>query len=67
MTPGDVVFPRGMFAVCYPQGQIHLVWIPASDFTRQSCARSAVSTSRRFIALTTTVTLVPLGSETKGD
>ena len=46
-TPGDISRWRGMFAVWAPQGQIHLVWIPASDLITHPVARRAASTRRR--------------------
>lgn len=53
-TPGDTVTCRGMFALWWPQGQVHLTWSPLVAFTEQSARFSARLTSRSFIAFATT-------------
>ena len=54
-TPGETSRWRGTAVVCLPQGQPHLVCLPSSLSTWQPCARSALSTLRRLISLTTRV------------
>jgi hypothetical protein len=58
-TPAEMSLCRGMFAECFPQGQIHFSCsLPPCG--RHSCSLSALSTSRRFISFGTTVNLAPL-------
>lgn len=64
-TPGDTVACRGMFALCCPHGQAHLVWGPVSALTEHPARLSARLTSRSFIAFTIRLSLAGLDVKIK--
>lgn len=46
--------------MCWPHGQIHLVWRPVSERITQPCLRKALTRSLSFIAFGTRLNLEAL-------
>lgn len=59
-TPADTVTCRGIFALCFPHGQIHFTWPPVAALTKQPARVSARLTSRSCIGFATKPNLYPL-------
>jgi hypothetical protein len=66
-TPGETVPPLGTTAMCSPQGQDHLTWLPLPGFSVQLCLRSLRSTVLYLIELAMLRTLPALLLGVKSD